>query len=85
MVFHPDTIDRFALEGRTGLAPGTDTTIELSSERSVRGILGPEFYPPAPLALPRPKSLAPYSTEEVASLRSWARGLPAQRYRENMG
>ena len=85
VVFHPDTIDRFALEGRTGLAPGTRHNYRTQLRTVGAAVLGPEFYPPAPLALPRPKSLAPYSTGEVASLRSWARGLPTQRYRENMG
>jgi len=48
-------------------------------------MLGPEVYPPAPLQLPKPDPLAPYSTSEVAAFWSWARGLPTERYRDNVG
>jgi hypothetical protein len=85
VVFHPDTIDRFVVDGCTHLAPGTRNNYR-SDLRSVgEGILGPEVYPPAPLQLPKPDPLAPYSSREVAALYSWARGLPTARYRDNVG
>lgn len=47
-------------------------------------MLGPDVYPPAPLQLPKADPLAPYSAAEVAAFRSWARGLPTERYRDNV-
>jgi integrase len=84
VVFHPDTIDRFALDGRIGIAPGTRHNYRTLLRDVGATLLGPEVYPPPPLALPRPKSLAPYTASEVAGFRSWARGLPTERYRDNM-
>lgn len=85
VVFHPDTIDRFVVDGSTHLAPGTRNNYR-SDLRSVgERILGPAAYPPAPLQLPKPDPLAPYSSAEVAALYSWARGLPTDRYRDNVG
>ena len=85
VVFHPDTIDRFVVDGCTHLAPGTRNNYR-SDLRSVgEKTLGPAVYPPAPLQLPKPDPLAPYSSAEVAALYSWSRGLPTERYRDNVG
>ena len=85
VVFDPETVDRFVLQGLPGMAPGTQNNYRSQLRTVGWFVLGPEVYPPPPLALPRPKALAPYSPSEVAAIRSWARGLPTRHYRDNMG
>ena len=83
VVFHPDTVDRFAKEACAQLAPGTQNNYRSQLRGVGAAVLGPEVYPPAPLQLPRANPVAPYTAAEVAAFRSWARGLPTARYRDN--
>ena len=83
VVLHPDTVDRFAKEGCAHLAPGTQNNYRSQLRGVGAVVLGPEIYPPAPLQLPKADPAAPYSPAEVAGFRSWARGLPTERYRDN--
>ncbi len=83
VVFHPDTVDRFAKEACADMAAGTQNNYRSQLRGVGAAVLGPEIYPPAPLQLPRADPVAPYSAGEVAGFRSWARGLPTERYRDN--
>jgi hypothetical protein len=81
VIFHPDNIDRFAAQGCAHLASGTQHNYRRQLRAVGAAVIGPEFFPPQPLALKRSEPLAPYSAGEIAALRSWARGLPTERYR----
>jgi integrase len=81
VIFHPDNIDRFAAQGCAHLASGTQNNYRRQLRAVGAAVIGPEFFPPQPLALRRSEPLPPYSTGEIAALRSWARGLPTERYR----
>jgi integrase len=81
VIFHPDNIDRFAAEGCAHLASGTQNNYRRQLRAVGAAVIGPELFPPPPLALKRSDPLAPYSAGEIAALRSWARGLPTERYR----
>jgi hypothetical protein len=83
VVLHPDTVDRFASEACAQLAPGTQNNYRSQLRGVGAAVLGPDVYPPAPLQLPRADPVAPYSSAEVAGFRSWARGLPTERFRDN--
>jgi len=83
VVLHPDTVDRFAKEACAHLAPSTQNNYRSQLRGVGAVVLGPEVYPPAPLQLPKADPAAPYSPAEVAGFRSWARGLPTERYRDN--
>jgi hypothetical protein len=83
VVLHPDTVDRFATEACAHLAAGTQNNYRSQLRGVGAAVLGPDVYPPAPLQLPRADPVAPYSAAEVAGFRSWARGLPTERYRDN--
>ena len=48
-------------------------------------VLGPKWYPPAPLPIFRENVLAPYTPAEVTKLLAWARGLPTERFRHTAG
>lgn len=84
VVFHPDTVDRFAKEACAHMASGTQNNYRSQLRGVGAAVLGPDVYPPAPLQLPRADPVAPYSPAEVAAFRSWARGLPTERYRDNV-
>ena len=84
VVFHPDTIDRFASEGCAHLASGTQHNYRTQLRAVGSVVLGSEFFPPPPLPLKRAEPLAPYSFADIAALRSWGRGLPTERYRHNI-
>jgi hypothetical protein len=82
VLFHPDTVDRFATEGCAHLAPGTQLNYRTWLRR-VGTALVPDLYPPGPLPLPRSDPLGPYARWEISALEAWARGLPTARYRHN--
>lgn len=82
VVFHPGTIDRFAVEGCAHLAAGTQQNYR-TWLRDVGHTLCPDLYPPRQLALPRSDPLEPYSSSDMAALSAWSRGLPSDRYRHN--
>jgi len=84
VVFHPDTIDRFAREGCAHLAGGTQFNYRRQLRAVGAAVLGPEAYPPRALSLNRSDPVGPYTPKEVASLWSWCRGLPTERYRHNV-
>jgi len=84
VVFHPDTVDRFAKEACANRAAGTQNNYRSQLRGVGAAVLGPEVYPPAPLQLPKADPVASYSAGEVAAFRSWARGLPTERYRDNV-
>ena len=83
VLLHPDTIDRFVTEGLRGRADGT----RLNYRRHLRCVgavvLGPRWYPPAPLPIHRDNVLAPYTTTEITLLIAWAGGLPTARFRHS--
>ena len=83
VLFHPDLIDRFVTEGCAHLRPGT----RLNYRRQLRdvgaAVLGPNLYPPRPLAIVRDNPLRPYSEEDLTALLAWCRGLPTDRFRDN--
>lgn len=81
VVFHPDHIDRFVLEGCAHLAPGTRSNYRGQLRTAGAAALGPELFPLAPLPLSRPEPLAPYTSTEIALLRSWGRGMPTAHFR----
>jgi hypothetical protein len=82
VVFHPGTIDRFAVEDCAHLAAGTQQK-HRTWLRDVGHVLCPDLYPPRQLALPRSDPLEPYSTRDMANLIARSRGLPSDRYRHN--
>jgi hypothetical protein len=82
VVFHPGTIDRFAVEGCAHLRPGTQQNYR-TWLRDVGQVLCPDLYPPRQLVLPRSDPLVPYSPSDVTALLAWSRGLPSERYRHN--
>ena len=84
VVFHPDHIDRFVLEGCAHLAPGTRSNYRGQLRSAGAAVLGPELFPLAPLPLSRPEPLAPYTSAEVALLRSWGRGMPTDHFRSGI-
>jgi hypothetical protein len=84
VVFHPDNIDRFAAEGCAHLASGTQHNYRRQLRAAGAAVLGTEFFPPPPLSLKRSVSLAPYSSGDIAALRSWCRGLSTERYRQGV-
>jgi hypothetical protein len=83
VVLHPDTVDRFATEACAHLAAGTQNNYRSQLRGVGAAVLGPDVYPPTPLQLPRADPVGPYTPAEVAGFRSWARGLPTERYRDN--
>ena len=84
VIFHPDTVDRFAKEACANRAAGTQNNYRSQLRGVGSAVLGPEVYPPAPLQLPKADPVAPYSAGEVAAFLCWARGLPTKRYRDNV-
>ena len=66
------------------MAAGTQNNYRSQLRGVGAAVLGPDVYPPAPLRLPKADPVAPYSPAEVAAFRSWARGLPTERYRDNV-
>ena len=84
VVFHPDTVDRFVLEGLSHLSAGTRCDYRCQLRTVGASVLGPGVYPPRLLPLRRPDIAVPYTPEEVASLVAWCRGLPTARYRDNI-
>jgi hypothetical protein len=83
VVFHPDSIDRFAREGCAHLASGTQFNYRRQLRAVGAAVLGPEVFPPPPLSLKRANPLGPYTHREIAALWAWSRGLPTERYRHN--
>jgi integrase len=84
-LFHPDTIDRFAREGCSHLAAGTQLNYRRQLRSVARAVMGPDHFPPPPLSLKKSHTRGPYSKAEVAALAAWCRGLSTERYRVNAG
>jgi len=84
VVFHLDNIDRFASEACAHLASGTQHNYRTQLRAVGAAVLGPESFPPPPLPLKRSAPVAPYSSADIAALRSWCRGMPTDRYRHNV-
>ena len=85
IVFHPDTIDRFAREALTHLKAGTRNNYRTMARVVGAAVLGPPLYQPRVLPLQRSDIVHPYSPDEVARLLAWHRGLRTDRYRDNVG
>ncbi len=83
VVLHPETIDRFVLEGAAHLKAGSRLNYRTQLWKVGRAILGSELFPPKPPPLQRSEVLAPYDDEEITALVSWARGLSTARRRRN--
>jgi hypothetical protein len=84
VAFHPDSIDRFTREGCAHLAGGTQFNYRRQLRAVGAAVLGPDAYPPPPLALKRSDPSAPYTEKEIAALSAWRRGLPTERFRHNV-
>lgn len=84
-VLHPETIDRFLVEGCTHLAQGTRQTYRSHLRHIGRAVLGGDLFPPATLKMPAPKPAFPYREDEIAAQLSWTRGLPTEAMRRNAG
>jgi len=84
VVFHPDTVDRFAREACAHLQTGTQLNYRTMLRAVGASVLGPPLYPPRPLPLWRSALAAPYSPAEVSRLLAWCRGLPTARFRNNI-
>ena len=84
-LLHPDTLDRFVVEGMVGYTSGT----RLNYRRHLRCVgavvLGRALYPPAPLPIHRESVLPPYSPPDITRLLAWVRGLPTERFRHDAG
>ena len=85
VVFHPDTIDRFARDGCKDLAGGTQFNYRRQLRAVGAAVLGPEVFPPPPLSLNRSDPEDPYTDAEIAALLAWCRGLPTEAYRHAIG
>jgi hypothetical protein len=83
IVFHPDTIDRFAVEACAGYSEGTKGNYRNLLAKCGEAAVGPELYRPRPLPVKRPDRVAPYSRGDVAALYAWARGLRTSFMRTN--
>jgi hypothetical protein len=75
VVFHPDTIDRWIAEGLLDKSTGTRTNYRTMARKIGRALLGPRYYPAAPLAARLSDPVTPYTVREIAALRSCTRGL----------
>lgn len=84
VVFHPDTVDRFVVQGCAQLASGTQLNYRCQLRRVGERLLGPPLYPLRPVPMRASGLVAPYSTTEVAALVGWARGATTFRMRHNL-
>jgi integrase len=83
VLLHPYAIDRFVFGGLAGLKEGTKSNYRALLRQMGRAVLGQALYPGPSLVVSRPDPRKPYSSEEVADLASWARGLPTTFMRRN--
>lgn len=83
VVFHPETIERFLVEGCTHLSQGSRLNYRTHLWKVGTAVLGHELFPPKPLPLQRSAVNAPYAQEEVSEFLAWARGLPTPHMRRN--
>lgn len=83
VVLHPETIDRFLVEGCSHLSQGSRLTYRTHLRHVGRGMLGSEVFPPPSLKMPAPKLALPYREDEIAAQLSWARTLSTEPMRRN--
>lgn len=83
VLFHPETIDRFILEGCAHLSIGTRMNYRSQLWKFGEAVIGPELFPPHPLPLRRSPTNTPYSPAEVIELMAWSRGLTTPHMRRN--
>jgi hypothetical protein len=83
VVFHPETIDRFLLDGCAHLSDGSRLNYRTILWRVGAAVLGPHLFPAKPLPLGRTSMTAPYSDADIIDLVSSSRGLPTPHMRRN--
>jgi hypothetical protein len=83
VLFQPETLDRFLLEGAAHLSDGSRLNYGTHLWKVGAAMLGHDLFPSKPLPLKRSEPSAPYSSTEVIELVSWARGLPTAHMRRN--
>jgi len=83
VVLHPETIERFLVEGCTHLTEGSRINYRTHLRKVGAAVLGPDLFPPKSLPMQRSAVCVPYSQDEVAELVSWVRGLPTAHMRRN--
>jgi integrase len=83
VVLHPDTVDRFVLEGLAHLRSGSQANYQTHLRRVGEVALGPPLYPMRRIPVRRSAEVVPYSPEEVAALLGWIRGLRTDRMHDN--
>lgn len=83
LLFDPETIDRFLIEGPTHLKMGSRLNYRTQLWKVGRAVVGPELFPPKPPPMQRSEVLAPYDAAEITALVSWARGLSTEHRRRN--
>ncbi len=80
VVFHPDEIDQFVVDGCAHLSEGTRSNYRSALRVVAASVLGPAAYP-RPVPLQTSDAESPYSVVEQAELISWAEGLSTARMR----
>ncbi|MEI7859465.1 MAG: hypothetical protein WCI26_06485 [Acidimicrobiales bacterium] len=83
VLFHPETIDRYILEGCAHLTIGSRMNYRSQLWKFGKSVIGPEHFPPHPLPLKRSPTNAPYSADDVIELMAWSRGLTTAHMRRN--
>ncbi len=82
-LLHPETIDRFLVDGCGHLKEGTRAGYRTSLRRVGRAVLGPELFPHPTLTIAAQDPMRPYTTEEIGAQLSWVRGLPTWHMHRN--
>jgi hypothetical protein len=82
VVFHPETIDQFIVEGCAHLSAGSRATYRSSLLRVGEAFVGAPFYAPRPVRLPSSGPEHPYTAAEITALVAWARALPTASMRD---
>ena len=82
-LFHPDTIDRFVVQGCAHLARGTRFNYRCELKVVGAAVLGEPLYPPRPVSLSRDDLSRPYSEQEITALLAQCRGFSTAHMREN--
>jgi len=82
VVFHPDTIDEFIATGCAHFTKGTRSTYRSTLLHVGEAYVGAPLFAPRPLPLPTSDPESPYTTEEIAALWGWARGLSTASMRD---
>lgn len=83
VLFDPETIDRFLIEGCAHLKDGSRINYRTTLWKVGRAVRGRDLFPERPVSLKRSALTPPFAEYEVTELVSWARGLPTPHMRRN--